>query len=497
MHDDKFTKGMRGEFKGDFTRDTFDPLRHFSRVLMQQGRVQLDADKNESDSIHLHHLRSLASDLIGPHGAPTTINGEEGNGFKISANADGSDFNIATGHYYVNGILCENDKKDTSYLNQPDLPLTKEESETPLPENGYLVYLDVWERHLSYVEDDYIREKALGGVDTASRAQIVWQVKVLSRERFKEAGFDLDAPSRLKTSYNFFLNALQSINEKKPGTGQLRARARKASDDNKNPCLTSPEASYRGAENQLYRVEIHNNNINENKPTIKWSRENASVIFPVTGINGNIITLENLGRDCRFGLKPNDWVEIIDDDYTLRNRADVLLQIEDIDAENLQITLKNESGLSFQFDKSKHPYLRRWDQSGENLESGIPFSTGTDWILLEDGIEVQFPAAKIDNEKDNKSENYRYHTGDYWLIPARTATGDVEWPGTPDEPLALPSQGVEHHYAPLAAMSNERDTDKRSIKKKASKRKEKEVAVEVREEDDNLDLRRKLIKPWS
>ena len=30
--------------KGDFTRDTFDPAKHFSRVLMQQGRVTLDAD---------------------------------------------------------------------------------------------------------------------------------------------------------------------------------------------------------------------------------------------------------------------------------------------------------------------------------------------------------------------------------------------------------------------------------------------------------------------
>ena len=75
MHDDKFTKGMRGEFKGDFTRDTFDPLRHFSRVLMQQGRVQLDADKNESDSIHLHHLRTLGADLMGPHAAPMSSDG--------------------------------------------------------------------------------------------------------------------------------------------------------------------------------------------------------------------------------------------------------------------------------------------------------------------------------------------------------------------------------------------------------------------------------------
>ena len=41
--------------KGDFSRRTFDPQKHFSRVLMQQGRVQLDADWNEQAAIQLHH----------------------------------------------------------------------------------------------------------------------------------------------------------------------------------------------------------------------------------------------------------------------------------------------------------------------------------------------------------------------------------------------------------------------------------------------------------
>ena len=56
--------------KGDFTRDTFNKDKRFSRVLMQQGRVQLDADWNEQTSILLHYLRTLATDLIGPHGGP-------------------------------------------------------------------------------------------------------------------------------------------------------------------------------------------------------------------------------------------------------------------------------------------------------------------------------------------------------------------------------------------------------------------------------------------
>ena len=56
--------------KGDFTRDTFDRRHQFSRVLLQQGRVLLDADWNEQTSILLHYIRTLATDLIGPHGGP-------------------------------------------------------------------------------------------------------------------------------------------------------------------------------------------------------------------------------------------------------------------------------------------------------------------------------------------------------------------------------------------------------------------------------------------
>jgi len=73
------------------------------------------------------------------------------------------------------------------------------------------------------------------------------------------------------------------------------------------------------------------------------------------------------------------------------------------------------------------------------------------WLDLEDGVQIQFVAPK----------NAIYRTGDYWLIPARVATGDVEWsteivpPGsnTAPQPLALPPDGVNHHYAPLAIIN--------------------------------------------
>ncbi|MCX6048065.1 MAG: DUF6519 domain-containing protein, partial [Chloroflexi bacterium] len=40
--------------KGDFTRSTFKPAKHYSSVRMQQGRVQLDADWNEQIDLTAH-----------------------------------------------------------------------------------------------------------------------------------------------------------------------------------------------------------------------------------------------------------------------------------------------------------------------------------------------------------------------------------------------------------------------------------------------------------
>ena len=53
---------------GDFSRLTFDPSKHYSSVLLQQGRVQLDADGNEQASLGLHYLRAFIADIIGSGG---------------------------------------------------------------------------------------------------------------------------------------------------------------------------------------------------------------------------------------------------------------------------------------------------------------------------------------------------------------------------------------------------------------------------------------------
>lgn len=456
--------------KGDFTRDTFDPARHFRRVLMQQGRVQLDADWNEQTSILLHYLQTLAADILGPHRGPAVVDGVDSMGFelitqgtpdaekklkamepderRLKALIEGiknSDAVIGVGRYYVHGILVENHRA-LLFTEQPGYPFADDTELSDLQDKELLAYLDVWERHITHVQDDFIREVALGGADTCSRTQVVWQVKALLRGAEK----------------NFGCEALGSLLAR-TRLPQLRARAQRGS-ATPELCSVAPESQYRGLENQLYRVEVHEVEIETkgNKKvvqsaTFKWSRENGSVVFPLVSLTGATAVVANLGRDQCTQLKAGDWVEVCDDELALRERSGPLAQVEAVDREELKVTLKWPAGVadppSYEAGAtpSKHPLLRRWDHDGElsAYHGALPIVASPladeGWIDLEDGVQVWF------------AEGGDYRPGDYWLIPARVATGNVEWPleldpdgvPIPDNPAALPPHGPRHYYAPL------------------------------------------------
>ncbi|MCB0158132.1 MAG: hypothetical protein KDD83_08360, partial [Caldilineaceae bacterium] len=78
--------------KGDFTRLTFDPVKHYAAVLMQQGRVQDPADWNEEGDIRRHRVEIEAQDVIGACGAPI-----HAAGFAITS--DGATLTVGAGRY--------------------------------------------------------------------------------------------------------------------------------------------------------------------------------------------------------------------------------------------------------------------------------------------------------------------------------------------------------------------------------------------------------------
>jgi hypothetical protein len=512
--------------KGDFSRRTFDPKKHYSGVLMQQGRVQVDADWNEQQAINQHRIETEAIDVIGLCGAP-----QDNAGFGIVVDFKDlpekdkklaedkhlklehpGDFIITSGRYYVDGILCENDAPVLA-SNQPDLKATGQPPNLispalPTQPGIYLVYLDVWQRHITALDDAHIREIALGGPDTATRIKTVWQVKIFPTQpltpilvgalngiKFAEDRLKLSSkpkhlrsltddlvkswreffteptfPSKIKKPFTEASNKIKKVKgsfnvrkEKigiilggikeeilKPSppitcdnlppewdkhiassTGTLNARTVPSSSTD-NLCLIPPSAGYQRLENQLYRVEIHKGGPLDTA-TFKWSRDNGSVVTTIKTISGQEITVDDVGRDEVLGFDNGQWAEVIDDLMELRDQGGQLVQIDTVNSATKKITIKAATPVPA-VDLTQHPKLRRWDSDGA-IKVEVPASNDG-WIRLEGGIEVQFSEGT-------------YKTGDYWLIPARTATGEIEWPN----PIPQPPWGIQHHYCPLALIN--------------------------------------------
>lgn len=414
--------------KGDFTRSTFDRGKHYSGVRMQQGRVQVDADWNEQVDIESYRDQTTAEDIIGPIGVPE----QDGTypGFKIGLAASGSDLTIGAGRIYINGLLCENEQV-ANYLNQPDLNPTS----GSLISGRYLVYVDVWQRHVTAIEDESIKEIALGGPDTGTRTKTVWQVKVLP----VPSGGQIDCDSQIG---DFDQLSNKSL------FGKLQARATPAAvNDPNTPCVLQPNAGFVGLENQLYRVEIHNpgsyfkaDSTHPSPPTFKWSRENGAIVVAIEQIAGNQVKISSLGKDAVNSFKVGDYIEILNDSREINGLPGDIKQITAI-IESQRILTLDSNVDTVTFTEAGNPKVRRWESVGGTMTtSGIMVQrpdANEGYLPLENGVEVLFGDGL-------------YHTGDYWLIPARTDNGSVEWPVSNGVPVAQTRQGIEHSFGRLA-----------------------------------------------
>jgi hypothetical protein len=416
--------------------------------MMQQGRVQIDADWNEQTSILLGYMRALTRDLFGEGAGPQNDCGFRILDFKgiesapvssrVKAQAKAmlqnvdEDLFVLPGRYYVGGLPVELDrvvhlgKHVRSGLDKAEMEL--------LTKGNWSAYLDVWEEYVSSDQDRYIRDVALGGPDSCGRAKIMWRV------RLAEIGF---------------IDQLQELASSGPGRIKVWANPAEVND---SLCSIDPDARYGGAANQLYRIEIQTANIGAAPPTFKWSRDNGSITFPVIESSGSTMTLGRLGRDETTGLNVGDWVELIDDERISASEVGQMAQVTSVDPHDLKITLKpsdpatglraypEEDGTATRL----HALLRRWDQHGQAAEKGMGAIVANpgEKIELEDGIFVTFEAGD-------------FRAGDYWLIPARVLTGDVEWEGPADADWFRSPDGPLHAYARLARRQGEKIEDLR------------------------------------
>ena len=492
--------------KADVSRNTFVREKHFSGVVMQQGRVSVDADFNEQQAITRYREETEARDVIGRCGSPLDPpDYTDGSGFEIEVSpATPNTFTIGAGRYYVDGLLCENEST-VGFLDQVTAPLEYPAAQAVLDTLGDaavgLVYIDVWRRLITRLEDASIHEVALGEADTTTRAKTSWQVKVLPLpsvdvganqtqidnliDLIDAAGGDADPAAALAEVRSLLGPAVSCGADYRewdaltqPNLGTLSATTGLPA-PTPDPCLPPPTAGYRRLENQLYRVEIHEGNVAGGNVTFKWSRENASVatrILDYDGTDPTWITVDSLGHDAvTLGFSKGDWVEIVNDHSELSTdgtQLGYLATIVDLDEGTSSIQLSrvpdppgSPDPASLR-DRSTNPRLRRWDQvqlaaipasvspPSPAVDAVTPTDDGvavtSDPIPLEDGIAVTFLNDGV------------YRPGDYWQIPARTVLGDIEWPrDAADNPLALKPFGVKHHYCRLALIA--RDSSRERI----------------------------------
>lgn len=462
----------------DISRARFDATKSYSGVLALQGRVTLDSDQNELQAIWRHQVRTALADVIGQAGAP-----RDHAGFAVGRagqTADKlADLTVSAGRMYVDGILAEN-PADTTYWGQPFGHLDPDVDR--LSTDGYVVYLRLWEREATVVQDDDLREVALGihGPDTTARSQVVWQVAALP------VGGSLESATK---AWHAELDTRLLAPR-----GQARARARTPDDADQDVCSVSPEAMFRGQENQLYRVEIFRSGVagsgevaaNGGTPVkvaakakgaakkagpdagagdlpaqFVWSRDNGSYVYPISRLAGAEVTVADLGRDPRSALDVGDLVEIVDDGSMDRIGRDpgpsverFVYTVTEVDTLRRTVLLDRDPAVEtgeVGHDPDLHPLLRRWDAGPVAVQEGP-------WLPLEDGVEIQF-AQPGDTQQP-------YRTGDHWLVPARRTTGDVIWPQGPDGPAFQPANGIDYHYAALAhipAAANGKITDLRVL----------------------------------
>lgn len=354
------------------------------------------------------------------------------------------DFSIGTGHFYVEGILCENETP-VKFSQQPDYPGAKTELDAASDHDAYLVYLDGWERHITAAEDPSIREVALGGPDTSTRVKTVWQVKLLPLPSEAAPDENWREQDGLRS-----LDAWKVFEADRRRKGQLAARM----DPDKEPLF----------ENRLYRVEIHA--VSGIQVVWKWSRENGSIVFPISSMSKSaddtlLVTLGEQGYDLTL-LRDGSWVELADETLLLNNQTPPLCQVKEVDRMNACITLQGDKKkirqiyTSLSDKESRCPLLRCWDNDRElKFDPAKPARKGAlKWFDLEKGLQVAF------GNPDNTAEDaaVAYHVGDCWTIPARTRLiSGIEWPIENDRPRFQPPHGTAHSFAPLALLQRKKE----------------------------------------
>ncbi|MFA5972459.1 MAG: DUF6519 domain-containing protein [Lentimicrobiaceae bacterium] len=453
----------------DISRVGFDPLKHYSGVRMQQGRVITDDDYNENNRIASEQERRNNLHIIGSTGSPD-------NGFRILniRNENGRfDFDISPGSIYVGGLRFEMDalklkeklkpgKNDLNskrkrtfetYRTQRDWLQQPDETEyKPRLDSGVdrydLVYIECWQQEVSAVEDSELLEVAFGGPDTGVRIRNMRRVKINV-----DIGEADCVRAWQKQIQNWKDNLMGTLNNENELIHDVHLKVSFL----KNPVTDihiapSNSSGYRGLGNEAIRVQL------TDKDHFTWGLNNASPLYKVA-VNKDILTFISPLNDLEHWPHSRQVVEILPCAAILPNGEKIaemtgfFTKINDSSNSNsgkfkMDMPFPSNFGTAWKKimdyiepdkqDPAEFFYLRVWNRDTDlSSPAIIPISTGTPVPLGNTGLAVTITG------KDRICN-------DFWVIAARQNTPNrvVPWKL---EVSASPN-GVRRFYAPLAIL---------------------------------------------
>ncbi len=414
--------------KTQLSRKTFDELKRYSGVYQQMGRMLTDADWNELSDLNKDRLADVLTDIIGS-GTP-----KERGIVEITEQPDGSNnYRLLWGYAYVDGIVCQlradpnatltdPQAKVFEYLHQADFPQA-----TPEPSGNYTLYLDVWERTVTTLEDPELIDVGLHGADTCTRTQTMAQVKWCATT------IEPENPLHNPAKGNSLLS--------------LQLRQGSTDIDDCDPCADEI-ALQDNIGNYLFRVEVHHVDYDAvtgaaQGVVIKWSSENGAEQYKLT--------------DKPAGFVSSKWAYEF-----FSGHSELFASEKHLGMHHAAGFTPKRGVLSETYSEpAGYSLVRRWDGYCElvnnagtwTLVSG--FDRGSE---LSDDSAIDAPghiengsAISINLESitlDLDLSDHQLVAGDFWQAEVRQATN------IPD-PVILSSQipqGIEHHYMTLGSV---------------------------------------------
>lgn len=324
------------------SRYSHQPGRRYSTLVLAQGAMVTDADQAESAQIQLRNTSELGDTAI-RSGVPRT-----GGVLAYQTHADPSAHRHVTGlqpgKVVADGLVGQvglaagagplpaGAGLDLLHL-QRDLRGLPALTDTTGP---YLLYADLWQRHVGMAEDARLVDPAFLSAETASRTELTAQLKIA---RLTAIPADQQCRSLVQDAL--------------PGCGAFRLTAvdfesEVIAPDVCDPCATVLDDPQLDAGNHLFRLEVHASPLNRPEVagatvqprdpaalsvTLKWSRDNGSIEVPLdqadalladSAFDTAVFELTDPMAEERLGL----WTEqMAERRATLHSRAAIEAQL--------------------------------------------------------------------------------------------------------------------------------------------------------------------------